>query len=180
MSTAPLTSIGSASAVALAPLLGQRLRRVGRSGLVWFSFGESREVRASGGGARIVGRYALHLQCPFRLRDADAVLLAAADRYAARQNPESSDASYDFDPIGASWFDVRAESLNELLERGAVKVLTVDADAVGGFRLVLEQSLVLDVLPDTSYPREHWRVFETGGQGFHFVLFDQGPDRPAH
>jgi len=180
--TAPSGPLAAACDLALRPLVGQRLRKLGRAGLVWLSFGDPREVRKASGGTRIVHRYALHLQCPFRLRDASTVLVAASDRYAARDSPADTDEDFDCDPIGMSWFDVRATMLNDRLEQEVVSVRSVEVDPVGGFRILLDGDLVLDVLPATSYPREHWRFFDGDG-GMHFVLFEKnwsrGPGPPV-
>ena len=165
--------LAAACELALRPLVGQRFRKLGRAGLVWLSFGDEREVETLRGGTRIVNRYALHLQCPFRLRDASAVLVAASDRYADRVNPQDTNEDFDWDPIGASWFDLRAEVLNGRLDQETANVRSVEVDPVGGFRLALDGGLVLDVLPATSYPREHWRIFEYGAGGMHFVLFER-------
>lgn len=61
---------------AIGRLRGLPLWRVGRSGMVWFQFGERRIIPTARGRSKEVGEFALHLSCPWRLVGPDDELLA--------------------------------------------------------------------------------------------------------
>src|SRR3712207_653825 len=65
---------------ALTPLLGLPIRAAERTGdLVLLQIGEQRTITNGNGGQREVGRYALHLACPWRFLDGERLLAGSGD-----------------------------------------------------------------------------------------------------
>ncbi|MFD9791442.1 hypothetical protein ACFWXK_10885 [Streptomyces sp. NPDC059070] len=158
---------------ALHRLVGSPLRDVGRaSDLAWFSFGEPRHVAGPDGSTRIVHEHALHLQCPFRLSDNTAVLMGSQDVYYPADRPSSSDDPFDWDRQDANLLDHRIEEVRARIERDNPVVEHAQADPFGGFRLAMSGGLNLQVLPVTSFRREHWRYLRPYTDEEHFVVFE--------
>jgi hypothetical protein len=66
---------------ALDSLIGTALWSSGRAAdLEWFQFGERRTV-TTGGRTKEVGEYALHVQCGWRIRRGDQVVVGGRDLY---------------------------------------------------------------------------------------------------
>src|SRR5208282_3266343 len=67
---------------ALAPLVGLPFRHIGRAtNLLWLHFGELHEVPRSRGGTKVVGDWAVHVQCPWRLIQHGQILVGYHDFY---------------------------------------------------------------------------------------------------
>jgi hypothetical protein len=153
---------------ALLPLVGLPLWAAGRVvNLIWLQFGSRRTVLVRAA-EREVGEYALHMQCSWRLRSAEAIIVGSADRLVPRS--ESLLEPDDFD-----WTEPGANRCDELLEQLFVQtesydVLAARADAYGGFSLELSSGLVLDVFIDGSPGNERWRLFKPWQDDEHFVM----------
>jgi hypothetical protein len=157
---------------ALAPLVGLPLRYIGRAAdLLWVHFGELREIPDRKGGTRTVGKWALHVQCPWRIVRPPTILIARGDCFYA----SDSDEPYDWDAGRESGFDRRAAPLNHEFESSPPRVAAVAVDAVGGFSLRLDGGQVFEVFPDdsTGSDSEHWRIFRPGRDERHFVFPDE-------
>ena len=153
---------------ALEPLVGLPLRCIGRAAnIVWFHFGKLREVPGYGGGTKLVGQYAVHVQCVWRLVCRGRILIAYRDfYYSAKGKPLE-----DWDSSSKSRFDILARRLSSQLESSAPLVRSVKADDVGGFSIVLSRGYRLDVFPDSSdRDGEDWRIFQPASRSRHFVV----------
>jgi len=63
---------------AAAVLIGKPLWECNRAGdMAMFQFGARRMMPSPRGVMREVGEYALHLQCPWRIRNGDKIIMAA-------------------------------------------------------------------------------------------------------
>ena len=84
---------------ATAVLVGKALWGCTRAAdLASFAFGERREAPSSGGGARPVGEFALHVQCAWRITRGDQVLVGSRDLYyPASYGDENREIPPDFD-----------------------------------------------------------------------------------
>ena len=123
------------------------------------------------------GKYAIHLQCPWRVETAAAVLTGLNDWYV----PAASDelAHDDWDP--AKGGSLQEAVLRELMgdtanpsrsiinRSGALVVVGVDTDAFGGFRLNFSGDMRLSVFPCSS-KGEQWRLLQPDTELEHFVL----------
>lgn len=108
---------------------------------------------------------ALHVACPWRLADAERVLVGAGDLLTPA-DPDGEPESFDWEPPGASWLDVRLDEL--AARRGAAPptVTAVSADPFGGLRLGLSDGLVLELFPNSTptghVSTEFWRLSAPG------------------
>ena len=164
---------------ALAPLIGEPLTSLGRAGLIWLSFGPDVETVVQygprKGTRRMVGTYALHLQCPWRLMRGDEVLIGSHDLFIPRTGqepttPEGWDA-WDWSARGANRFDELAEAWNAA---GPYRVSRVRARAIGDLCVELEHGLQLDVFVDSASDRECWRYLRPATEERHFVMLGCG------
>src|SRR5436190_6768549 len=118
----------------LSRLIGLPVRCIGRAAdLLWVHFGELRELPNRGGGTRVVGEWALHVQCAWRITRLPAILVARGDCF----YEAGSDDPYDWDAAGESRFDRCAATLNREFESSPPQVEAVVVDAVDGFSLRL-------------------------------------------
>lgn len=163
---------------ALAVLVGQPLWSSGRAAdLEWFEFGGRRTVKDSRGKEREVGDYALHVQCAWRIRCGDKVVVASRDLY---YPPEETAEEIDTRPENFNW-DVqggnrRDKRITELFqnETREFSVQKVEAGEAGAFTIILDQGYALDVFPDDSQSGEHWRLFKPYRGERHFVVSGNG------
>jgi hypothetical protein len=132
----------------------------------------------------MVGEYALHIQCPWRLeREPDAqIITGSGDLYEPYDEADWKDEAFNWE----SGNNLQEQALSRLLQEYDAKtkqivnatdrlvVNAVEADAFGGFRLDLSGDYQLRVFPCTSR-EEAWRLFKPTADGeqpteAHFVV----------
>ena len=158
---------------ALAPLVGLPLWSAGRTlDLEWFHFGGRR--KDSRGGQEIeVGDYAIHTQCSWRIAGPHGIAVAFRDRFAPRGNPDEIPEDFDCNQPAVTLCDERMEAL--FGQQGASLVVEgVVVGECGCFSLVLKGGFSLDIFPDDSSNREHWRLFRPRIEQPHFVVTGSG------
>jgi hypothetical protein len=155
---------------ALAPLVGLPFRRIGRaSNLVWLQFGELHETSDRHGGTKVVGDWVVHIGCPWRLVRHNRILVGYRDFY---YTPDG-DALEDWDVVGKTRFDFIASTLCGEFAKTPPLAVAVQPDDVGGFCVRLRDDYRVDVFPDESDETcEHWRIFQPGVCGKHFVFHE--------
>lgn len=153
---------------ALAPLLGLPFRRIGRAtNLLWLHFGEMHEVSDRRAGTKVVGDWALHIQCPWRISRQGRILIAYHDYY---WGPDGKPVE-DWDVVGKTRFDLAASKLCAEFTATPPAVVSVQPDDVGGFCVHFSGDYRLDVFPaDSDQSSEHWRIFQPGVDRRHFVF----------
>ncbi|MCC6629801.1 MAG: hypothetical protein IT340_20670 [Chloroflexi bacterium] len=162
---------------ALQCLVGLPMWGAGRAGeMEWFQFGEQRAlVTKEGSAPRVVGSYALHIQCAWRLVGHDAIIVASQDRYfPAGPDPYAATDTFDWDQPGANRCDQR---INDFIAKAATDLIVSSlkhVDAVGSFTLTFAGAIVLEVFPDSSLEGEHWRLLSPGTDKEHFVVTGAG------
>jgi hypothetical protein len=163
---------------ALAVLIGQPLWSSGRAAdLAWFEFGGRRTVKDSRGEDHEVGDYALHVQCAWRIRCGNRVVVGSRDLYyPPEETPdETNDRPEDFnwDVQGSNRRDKHIAELfqNETREFFVQKV---EAGEAGSFTIIFDQGYALDVFPDDSLSGEYWRFFRPYRGEPHFVITGSG------
>jgi hypothetical protein len=122
------------------------------------------------------GRYAIHLQCPWRIETAVAVLTGLNDWYVPALSDEQAD---DWDPAKGGSLqeavlrelmgDTVSSSRSIINRTDSLVVVGVDTDAFGGFRLNLSDGMRLSVFPCSS-KGEQWRLLQPGTELGHFVV----------
>jgi hypothetical protein len=163
----------------LNPLIGLKLSRMARAAdMRTIQFGDT-EARKSGG---VVGQYALHVQCPWRLENDAGVITGSDDLFEPYERAEQPGESFDWE---------KGDSLQERVLRDLLKgydantkqivnstnlltVETVLADSSGGFCLSLSGGYRFLVFPNSTR-REAWRLFIPSKDGAestqkHFVV----------
>lgn len=157
-------------------LVGKALWQCTRAAdLASFDFGDRRSVPSRAGGTKIVGEYALHVQCAWRITHCDQVVVGSRDLYyPAGYGDQNREIPADFD-----WDrDLnRRDSLLRLLFENGKKQFTVDAVEVGtaaDLRIVLRDGSCLEIFPDDSLNDERWRLFRPGIDESHFVVTGRG------
>ena len=138
----------------------------------WFQFGPRRTVTGARGQKKEVGEYALHVQCAWRIRQGDRIVVAARDLY---HPPEENAPLQDFDwqVLGGNRRDARIQELFQN-ETRQFFVREVQAGEAGSFTLILDDAYALEVFPNDSLSGEHWRIFKPSAEEPHFVVTGKG------
>jgi hypothetical protein len=159
---------------ALDALVGKQLWSSGRAAdLEWFQFGGRRMVKGFRGEAKEVGEYALHVQCAWRIRHGDHVVVGSRDVYVPPEDSHDQTENFDWDVQGANRRDKRiADLFQDETRQFLVKQILVGA--AGSFTIVLNDEYTLDVFPDDSLEDEHWRIFVPSSEVAHFVVTGKG------
>ena len=168
---------------ALAPLVGLPLWAVGRSAdLLWLQFGGRRRVAGEDGGEQEVGELALHIACPWRLRDSERILVGSGDLLTPADPAEDLE-TFDWGEPGASWLDVRLGELQAADATAPPVVEAVAGDALGGLRLALSGGRTLEAFPNATptghVATEFWRLLRPAGGEPHFVVGTFGVERES-
>jgi hypothetical protein len=161
---------------ALAPLECLPLWSVGRAAnMLWFQFGERRSAPTEESPDRIVGSYALHVSCAWRLTGTTGVITGVDDLYVPA---DEDDEDFQWDRPGKALADIRLRAWIAAHSASPLPVERIAVDRCGGFTLYFPQTFAVEVFPaagsDPSLIREMWRVFQPGRESEHFVYLDQG------
>jgi hypothetical protein len=139
-----------------------------------FDFGDRRTQLNRKGQEVDVGEYALHVQCPWRIVGPDGIIAASEDR----KYPEEEMADWEeFDSDSPSRCEARMAAWLREHCLAPLKVDRVEADSVGGFRLLLQLGFALEAFPAHSLRgeySEYWRLFRPSMETSHFVVTGHG------
>jgi hypothetical protein len=126
-----------------------------------------RESLSPLGQLRTVGEWALHIQCPWRIRQRGRLVVASGDIYYS----PSGEPLDDWDKPRNSKFDVTAAKLCDEFSVAPPFVVAIGVDDVGGFSIEIANDYRFDVFPNCSIANdEHWRLFQPGVDDSHFVF----------
>jgi len=161
---------------AIAPLLGLPLWASARAGdMQTFQFGDAREktvqIGARKGTKIVVGAFALHVQCAWRLMAPDGIWVASGDLFVPAGNPDVKPVDWDWMKHGSNRRDERIE---HWFARAPHHVEGVRADEFGGLVLALAGRCALEVFPDDSLEHEHWRLLQPTEDTRHLVVTGLG------
>jgi hypothetical protein len=159
---------------ALRVLIGKPLWSSGRAAdLEWFQFGQRKTVKGARGDTKEVGEYALHVQCAWRIRHSDRVVVASRDLYHPASETDGPVHDFNWDVQGANRRD---KLMAELFQNGTPEfvVQQVSVGNAGAFTVVFDDDYALDVFPDDSSQDEHWRLFKPYTEESPFVLSGSG------
>jgi len=174
-----MLSLGNEVRIKLGDLIGLKLSRIALAAdMRTLQFGNT-QPRVGGG---VVGEYALHVQCPWRLEDESSVITGNDDLYVPYEQNDELAEPFDYE---------KRESLQERILRDLLKgydsdtkqtvnstnlltVAAVEADAAGGFCLNLSGGYRFFVFINGTR-REAWRLFKPSKDGArssekHFVV----------
>lgn len=159
---------------ALSPLIGLPMWRGGRAvNLIWFEFGSRVSFIDERGDARIVGDYAIHLQCSWRLTNKRTLFVASRDMYEPRTDRPIVDDAFNWSSPGRTYCDEQLENLF-VNYKDSLIVTHVQADDFGGFELWLQHDFKLAVFLDISLAVEGWRFLEPSKLSADFVMTGKG------
>ena len=122
--------------------------------LLMLEFGQRREV-AGISGPRAVRDYALHIECPWRIVGPLGIAVGSDDRGYPPDGFKGSREQWDRENSESLW-DSRLRALMTTFTDNIVDA--VQADTVGGIRLVLRNLHAIEVFPCSSREIEHWRL----------------------
>lgn len=118
------------------------------------------------GQTSIVGEYALHVQCAWRIIEANEIVVGSRDLYS-----KSSIAAI---VSGDDWTwqrdNLRDERITAWFGKRERIIESIRADAIGGFAMTLRGGAVLEVFPDSSANVESWRLLPPNDEAPHFVV----------
>jgi hypothetical protein len=174
-----MTNIADEIKSNLQKLIGLKLSRTSLAAdMRVLQFGKSHS-RGRGG---VVGEYALHIQCPWRLEDKAGIITGNGDLYDPYERKDEADESFDWENGGSLQDGVLRELLQGFDEStgqivNATNLLVVEdvhADSAGGFCLVLSGGYRFFVFPSGTRT-EAWRFFKPSTDEFdsgdpHFVI----------
>lgn len=119
--------------------------------------------------------YALHLQCSFRIRDKDEILVTNTDMFepseSALKKPMFDYDTFEWDEQGENRYDEWVKKLNPAYLR-SLKVTDAKVNVCGDVTILLEQEIVIDVFVNATV-EECWRLFKIGSDQ-HFVMTGDG------
>lgn len=117
-------------------------------------FGPLKQYRTRRGTLLEGGKWALHVQCSWRVERAGSVFANQADLHGTNEDANRT-----------------TERLNGLLVSPVPAVVeSVSADDAGGVRINLSRDLRIVVTADGVEGDEDWRFFAPGSDGRHFVI----------
>lgn len=162
---------------ALNQLVGLPLWGAGSAGsMQWFEFGECREITKPDESSYLVGEWALHVFCAWRIRNSTQILAASYDRRRKIDRltdyVENFGRDEDFDKHLAGENQASLKTKAFLSDKTySLRVAKVAMEGAGGFQLILDSGFSLDVFPDCSIAGfEHWRIFKPFTNSSHFVM----------
>lgn len=170
----------------LSILIGQPISDVHRAGAtVCLGFGDKIEVELPKRTApktfvkekMLISKYALHIQCAFRLCMGDKIEIATNDIFQptekALDNPQFNWDTYQFDEKGNNQFDWFAEHrITPYYTEFVVK--NVSVNKFGDLKISFQNNYELELMVDSSLDSECWRFFSTGVEEPHLVVLGTG------
>ena len=152
-------------------LVEKPLSNIGRAGnLLWLSLGEKIVTIDINGCEVLKGKYALHIQCSWRLTMGSRIIVGSQDFYIPRTGLSENDFNWDIQ--GQNRFDEKIKEFKKMAE-SKTKVVEVSADEFGGIKISFDSGIRLEVFPEDSLEEEFWRFIEFGKKSKHFVVFDK-------
>ncbi len=153
-------------------IIKQKLVDIGRSSnLLWLSFGEKVVTIDRKGNEVIKGKYALNVQCAWRLTQDSHIIVASKDFYVPRTGQEYD--SFDWEEYGSNRFDERINEFKTTFKTTNLSVSNIFADDIGGFKICFDCGVQFESFPDDSLEDEFWRFIVNGDKSEHFVLFEK-------
>lgn len=152
-------------------LVGQKVNSIGRTAaMCWISFGNIVEIEGHKG-KRKVGKFALHLQCPWRIIDGANILLSSTDMFEPCSDYKE-DGDFDWDIQGNNLFDEKARIM--FTEDKNIRVQEVKFSGYYDLTIIFSNQLILECFVDRSLKEECWRFFQPGSDKVHLIITGQG------
>jgi hypothetical protein len=158
-------------------LLGQPLVSSARAAdMEMFGFGDDVASVGWRGRPRVTPRYAMHVQCPWRIVANALVVVGYHDLCEPRSDFPDPDAFGPNEGIGTSRREELLERFYEERRKRPRIVTGCDLGAGGWLRLTFDDEATLALSPDVAAAAdpEYWRVFEVGSDAPHIVCRGSG------
>ena len=157
-------------------LKGLKLRDVTRAAnLISLGLGETISITRRGN-TEESPEFALHIQCAWRLSTDSKIVVASQDLFVPRSDWTEEDEDFEWDIPGNNRFDERIKDFLKTAD-GNLVIIEVQVDSLGGLKILMSDSFVLEVFPDSSYESEDWefwRFFNRRQNSPHFVVSGNG------
>lgn len=173
-----MTDIKIAIIQHLSALIGAELSACHRAAdMMMLQFGTLSAVTSRTGATRKVGRWSLHVQCPWRIEVDSTLFTGRSDLWEPEEIPVKG---FDWSEWDFEAGNLRDKKLAMLFgtsqdRRGASRdgdprvVTSVEADAFGGARISMSAGCDLVLFPDGTR-NEDWRLLTEGDTPAHFVI----------
>jgi hypothetical protein len=144
--------------------------------LVWFQFGAQRVVTMHfRNEQKVVGEWALHVQCAWRITGRFGIEVASHDMYYPASGETAIDSGeFEWDRPGRNACDEKLAKLFGSRETGPFVVTSAQVGAAGALRIRLDDEYTIDVFPNSSLAIEQWRLFQPYSDTADAVFTGQG------
>ena len=154
----------------LSVLQKQPLIDIGRaSNLLWLSFGEKVVTIDRKGNEILRCKYALNVQCSWRLIKDYRIIVASKDIYIPKTGLNED--IFDWEKYGENRFDEKVSEFKTTMLTSNIFVSKISADEIGGLIVELDLGIKLELFPDDSLEDEFWRFIVFGDKSEHLVVF---------
>lgn len=158
--------------ISITELVGEKIYNIGRAAaMCWIHFGYPVEIEIQGR-KRFPGKFALDLDCPWRIRNSNGKLvLGSADMFAPSSEHEQ-DEDFDWDIQGNNLFDEKAKYL--FSKEISIVVTSAELNASNDLTITFSNGLILECFVNLSSQEECWRLFKTEARGGDFIVTGMG------
>jgi hypothetical protein len=144
-------------------LEGKTVHSIGRTGsMLWIGFGQQIWVKDHEENLIEKPQIELNLQCPWRIRKNNNILLASNDIFEPNTKIKKGEV-FNWEEKGTSCFDTKIEELD--LNRSNMKVTQVKISKTEEIKIYLSEGNLLETFIDTSTGIECWRIIDWGISG---------------
>lgn len=171
----------------LSVLIGKKLNCVSRAGtMINLGFGEMIQNKAAykkedgsfGVKECLTPRYAMHIDCAFRITCGKEIFIAKNDIFMPNSliatAADFDEETFEWDKHGNNGFDEKSEKhfTNTSLE---FVVKRISANKFGDLEILFTNDIRIEVFVDTSEAEESWRFFEAGNnESAHIIVTGNG------
>ncbi len=156
----------------LSALIKQPLTDIGRaSNLLWLSFGEKVVTIDRKGNEIQKGKYALNVQCTWRLTQYCHIIVASKDFYIPKTGLGYD--LFDWEKYGNNRFDERIIDFKQMITKTNLSVSNISVDDIGGVKIDFGFGVQFELFPDDSLGDEFWRFIINGEKSEHFVFIEK-------
>jgi hypothetical protein len=137
-----------------------------------FKFGE-----LTNEGDKVFGKFALNIQCPWRITNSEEIIVASDDLFEHPENLTEYDQEFDWDKPNGNYRDLK---LKDFFENNSHKVMKAELNLYGDVIITFEKEVRLTLFPSLSKKSEYsefWRIFESRNEhSKHYVYTTMGKE----
>lgn len=145
-------------------LIGKKVQSICRTcDLIDIGFGELVYKYNARGKEIVVPTYALHLQCPFRISNANGIITGSDDLFVSSSEIENA---VDLSKKNVCVLDYQLARNESIIKNGIVN--NIEISKYGDLNIYLSD-YVISIFPASSTDGESWRFFRTGKEDKHLI-----------